>query len=50
MMRDEQFEFRPRHSTFLQLACLVERNARNFGEKKLTGAVFLDVVKAFDTV
>jgi hypothetical protein len=23
---------------------------RNFGEKRLTGAIFLDVVKAFDTV
>ena len=26
------------------------RITRNFGEKKLTGAVFLDVAKAFDTV
>jgi len=34
----------------LQLARLVERIARNFGEKKLTGAVFFDVAKAFDTV
>jgi hypothetical protein len=34
----------------LQLACLVERIARTFGEKCLTGAVFLDVAKAFDTV
>jgi hypothetical protein len=34
----------------LQLARLFERVTRNFGEKRLTGAVFLDVVKAFDTV
>jgi hypothetical protein len=34
----------------LQLARLVERVSRNFGEKRLTGAVFLDVAKAFDTV
>jgi len=34
----------------LQLARLIERITRNFGEKRLTGAVFLDVVKAFDTV
>jgi len=34
----------------LQLARLVERITRNFVEKKLTGAVFLDVAKAFDTV
>jgi retron-type reverse transcriptase len=49
-MRDEQFGFRPKHNTSLQLARLVERIARNFGEKRLTGAVFLDVAKAFDTV
>ena len=46
LMRDEQFGFRPRHSTSLQLAYLVERITRNFGEKRLTGAVFLDVAKS----
>ena len=50
LMRDEQFRIRPRHSTSLQLACLVEKMTRSFGEKILTGAVFLDVAKAFDTV
>ena len=50
LMREEQFGFRPRHSTYLQLARLVERITRNFGEKRLTGAVFLDVAKAFDAV
>jgi hypothetical protein len=49
-MRDEQFGFTPRHSTSLQLDRLVERITRNFGEKKLTGAGFLDEAKAFDTV
>jgi len=49
-MRDDQFRLRPRHNTSLQLACLVERISRNFGEKRLTGAVFLDVAKAFNTV
>jgi hypothetical protein len=50
LLRDEQFGFRPKHSTSLQLARLVLRVTRNFGEKRLTGAVFLDVAKAFDTV
>jgi hypothetical protein len=50
LMRDEQFGFRPKHRTSLQLVCLDERITRNFGEKRLTGAVFLDVAKAFDTV
>jgi hypothetical protein len=34
----------------MQLARLVERITRNFGEKRRTGTFFLDVVKAFDTV
>jgi hypothetical protein len=50
LLLNEQFGFRNRHSTSLQLACLVEKITRNFGEKRLTGAVFLDVAKAFDTV
>jgi hypothetical protein len=49
-MRDEQFGFRPRHGKSLQLARLVERITRNFGEKRLTGALSLDVGKAFDIV
>jgi hypothetical protein len=43
LMRDEQFEFIPRHSTSLQLARLVERITRNIDEMRLTGAGFLDV-------
>jgi len=33
----------------MQLARLVERITRNFGENRLTDAVFLDVAKAFNT-
>ena len=50
LLRNEEFGFRPKHSTSLQLARLVQRITRNFGERRLTGAVFLDVAKAFDTV
>jgi hypothetical protein len=50
LLRDEQFGFRPRHSTTLQLVRIVGRVNRNFDERRLTGAVFLDVAKAFDTV
>ena len=50
LMRDEQFGFRSRHSTVLQPARLVETIARNIGEKRLTGAVFLDVAKVLDTL
>jgi DNA-binding PucR family transcriptional regulator len=37
LLRDEQFGFRPKHRTSLQLARLVERLSRNFGENRLTG-------------
>jgi hypothetical protein len=47
LLRDE---FRPRHRTPLQLTCLVERVNINFDDSRLTGNVFLDVAKAFDTV
>jgi len=50
LMRDEQLRLRPRHSTFLPLACLIERITSNFGEKTLTGSVLLDVAKVFDTI
>jgi hypothetical protein len=50
LLRDEQFGFRPRHRTALQLARLVGRVNRNLDERTLTGAVFLDVAKVFDTV
>jgi len=49
LLRNEQFGFRPKHSKSLQLARLVELITRNFGERKLTGAVFLEVSKALDT-
>jgi hypothetical protein len=34
----------------LDIARLVERITRNFGEKRLTGAIFLDVANSFHTV
>jgi hypothetical protein len=48
LLRDEQFGFRPKHSTTLQVDRFVERVNRNFDERRLTGVVFLDVAKAFD--
>jgi hypothetical protein len=32
------------------LARLLERITRDFGEKRLTGAVFLGVIKTFDSI
>jgi hypothetical protein len=50
LLGDKQFGFWPRHSTTLQLARLVERVNRNFDERRLTSAVFLDVAKALNTI
>jgi hypothetical protein len=46
---DEQFGFRPKHSTVDQLINVTEFIAKGFGQKQSTGAIFLDVAKAFDT-
>ena len=51
LMRDKLYGFRPRHSTFLQMDHLIVRITRTFGKKKrLTHAVFLCVVKDFETI
>jgi len=50
LLRDEQFLFRPRLSTTLQLARLMERVNRNLDERRLTDVVFLDGAEAFYTV
>lgn len=47
---DEQFAFRPGHSTELQILRLTEHITAAFNRRQFTGAVFLDVAKAFDTV
>jgi hypothetical protein len=49
LLREEQFGFRPRHSTSLKSACLVEIT-RNFGKKRLTGMVFLYEAKAINAI
>lgn len=36
-------------SSSLQLARFVEKVSKNYGEKRLTNAVFLDMAKAFRT-
>jgi len=50
LLRNESFGFIPKHITALHLHQIVERVCRKSGEKRLTGAVFLEVAKAFDTV
>ena len=49
-LRNEQFGFRSGHSTTHQLLRLTEYITHGFNFKQGTGAVFLDVEKAFDRV
>jgi hypothetical protein len=46
----EQHGFRPKHSSVHQLMRVVEKINRGFSLKLSTGAIFLDVAKAFDKV
>lgn len=47
---DEQFGFRAGHCTTRQVLRLTEKITRGFNEHRHTGAVFLDIEKAFDQV
>jgi hypothetical protein len=47
---DEQFGFRPKHSTADQLIHVTEFISHGMNQGKSTGAIFLYVAKAFDTV
>lgn len=47
---DEQFAYRSGHSTELQVLRLTEYVTEGFNHRQVTGAIFLDVAKAFDRV
>lgn len=47
---DEQFGFRPKHSTIHQLYRITHHIEREFNNKKSTGMVTLDIEKAFDSI
>lgn len=50
LLPPEQFGFRSKHSTVHQTTRLVEHITSSFNSRQRTGAVFLDVSKAFDKV
>jgi len=47
---NEQFEFRPRHSTVAQLLRLTENFALEMNKKRNSAMIILDLQKAFDSV
>lgn len=49
-IQDEQFGFRSSHSTVHQILRVVENITEGFNKRQSTGAIFLDVSKAFDKV
>ena len=50
ILMPEQFGFREHYSTIHQLSRLTKHITQNFNNHSHTGAVFLDIAKAFDTV
>ena len=50
MITSEQFGFRSKLSTNIALTQLTEEILQNMDNKMITGAVFIDLRKAFDTV
>ena len=50
LITSEQFGFRPKLSTNIALTQCTEEILHNLDNKLVTGAVFIDLRKAFDTV
>ena len=50
LINPNQFGFRPRLSPTVALAAFTDQVLSNMDDGKVTGAVFLDLAKAFDTV
>lgn len=50
LLPNEQFGFRASHSTTLQATRVVEDISKGFSNKEMSGAVLLDIQKAFDKV
>ena len=50
LITSSQSGFRPKHSCETALNCLIDRWLKNIDQGKLTGVLFIDPSKAFDTV
>ena len=50
IFNDKQFGFRPKHSTYMAIAQLVDKVTNADEKDKTTIGIFLDLSKAFDTI
>ena len=50
ILNDKQFGFRPKHSTYMAIAQLVDKVTNAVEKDETTFRIFLDLSKAFDTI
>jgi len=50
LLNDNQYGFRPEHSTYMALLRLIDKVSQKMDDKFYSVGIFLDLSKAFDTI